>query len=123
MARKGKQPKKRLWWVVSILAIVLAGILAWYFLGLEHDRKDTDISVIPEKIPPEKKLPPPAPPRPETIVTGAPVVSQEIIPPKPEARRTTAKESKKMCVISSPICPRKTISGMFRRGSILLSIS
>ena len=95
MARKGKQPRRRLWWGVSILAIVLAGILAWYFLGMEHDRKDTEISVIPEKIPPEKKLPPPAPPKPETIVTGAPVVSQEIIPLKPESPKDYCKRIEK----------------------------
>lgn len=85
MAKKGKRTRGRLWWWVSILVIALMAILAGYFLGMEHGRKDMEVSAVPETIPPEKKDPPPRQSEPETVVNAAPVVSQEIVPPKVES--------------------------------------
>jgi len=85
MAKKGKGTRGRLWWWVSILVIALIAVLAGYFLGMEHGRKDTEISLTPEAVSPEKKDPPPRPPKPEPVVAGAPVVSREIVSPKVES--------------------------------------
>ena len=95
MAKKGKRRGGRLWWWMAILVIALMAILTGYFLGMEHGRKDMEISLTPEKIPPAKKDPAPGPPKPEAVVNRAPVVSREIIPLKPESLEDYCKRIEK----------------------------
>lgn len=73
-----RKSKSRLWWWISILVIALAGVLAGYFLGMEHGRKEA------EKPPAEKAPPPitPAPPA-EAPVAKGPVALPEAKELKP----------------------------------------
>lgn len=88
MARKTKRPGGRLWRGLVILVIALGAVLAGYFLAIERGLKDLGPPATPEQekqIAIEKKEPPFAPPEREPVATGPPVVSQEIVPAKPES--------------------------------------
>jgi hypothetical protein len=97
MAKKTKRPRRRLWWGMVILLIALGSVLAGYFLAMERSRKNVERLGTPDlkQMPSEKKDPPPAPLERDAVVTGPPVVSQEIIPAKPESPEEYCKRVEK----------------------------
>ena len=95
MAKKGTRRGGRLWWGASLLVIALLAVLAGYFLGMEHGRRDLEVPTTPEKIVPEKKDPPPGPLNIEAVSPGAPVVAREIVPAKPESLEDYCKRIEK----------------------------
>lgn len=71
--------------MVLILVIALLAVLAGYFLGMEHGRKEIVTELTPQTPPPAKKETP-VENKPEPAETKAPVVSQEIVKQKQESR-------------------------------------
>jgi hypothetical protein len=91
MVKRQKERKRGVGWWVLILAVALLAVLSGYFLAMENGRKGNETAAKPEKALPSREEIPAAKLEPETSVTGAPVVSQEIVRKKSETREEYCK--------------------------------